>query len=378
MKKILIACIGTNLGGIEKSLIEFLKYLSTKNCQVDLIHWKKPGELYGQIPDTVNILPRLAPMGIQEIKKLRNPWRIIKALSWYFVLQICKCARKPWKCFKRVKKHYDIAISYCQNGDSPDYVIDKVSADKKYLWYHHGSYEAVGKDYQRDQKYFTRYDKVVAVSAPCKAMLWQKFPQCNFAVIHNIVNADEIRRLANDPIADMDSSAKWKFITVSRYSYEKGIDIAIETAKCLKDRSADFVWYFVGDGGYRSEAESLIEKYALQEECKLLGSRNNPYPYTKQADIYVQCSRVEAHPIAIVEALVLGKAIVSTNIPSIMKVTEQGKLALCVEPTPDQLADAICQLIGDPKVMQEYAERAASANIGISDTYSAIDALLGV
>ena len=58
MKKILVVNIGTEIGGIEKSLIDFLKYLDTRKCQVDLLLWKPAGPLFMQIPKSVNVLER--------------------------------------------------------------------------------------------------------------------------------------------------------------------------------------------------------------------------------------------------------------------------------------------------------------------------------
>ena len=44
-----------------------------------------------------------------------------------------------------------------------------------------------------------------------------------------------------------------------------------------------------------------------------MGVKENPYPYIKKADIYVQPSRYEGKSIAIDEAKILKKPIVVTN-----------------------------------------------------------------
>ncbi len=378
MKKILVACIGTNLGGIERSLIEFLKYITEQECEVDLIHWKKRGELYDQIPEKVHVLPRLSPMGFSDIKKLKNPLKILKEFFWFMAMKLCKLFHKPWKCFKRTKKYYDVAISYCQNGYSPYYIIDKVDADKKYLWYHHGSYDEQGKSYERDKSYFAKYDSLIAVSEPCKEMLKKYFLNCNIDVVHNIINIEEIRMKAEEPINDMPKIAKHMLVTVSRYSYEKGIDIAIETAKCLKEKDLDFCWYFVGEGPYRAEAEKLIAAYGLERQCILLGAKANPYPYIKNADVYVQPSRVESYGLSVVEAIILGKAIVSSNIPAIMKVTGGGTLADCVNLEESTLAMAIEKLCISVEERMRLEKLTQSAGIGNKETLLKINDLLDI
>ena len=55
-KKILVMSFGSDAGGIEKSLIEFLKFLISEGHKVDLYLWRSPGIMYDKIPSKVNIL----------------------------------------------------------------------------------------------------------------------------------------------------------------------------------------------------------------------------------------------------------------------------------------------------------------------------------
>ena len=56
MKKIFIASFGSDAGGIEKSLIEFLRFLVDKGYDIDLCLWRSPGVLFSQIPEQVQII----------------------------------------------------------------------------------------------------------------------------------------------------------------------------------------------------------------------------------------------------------------------------------------------------------------------------------
>ena len=58
----------------------------------------------------------------------------------------------------------------------------------------------------------------------------------------------------------------------------------------------------IGEGNERNKLEELIEDNQLRNHFKLMGLRENPYPYIKKADIYVQPSRYEGKSIAIDEA----------------------------------------------------------------------------
>ena len=73
-KKILVMSIGTDLGGIEKSMINFLQFLSSESAfQIDLYLWRKPGKLYNHIPSSINILDDdVSPVGIRDCKNISD------------------------------------------------------------------------------------------------------------------------------------------------------------------------------------------------------------------------------------------------------------------------------------------------------------------
>ena len=56
----------------------------------------------------------------------------------------------------------------------------------------------------------------------------------------------------------------------------------------------------------------MITDKRLSEIIEITGLKDNPYPFIKDCDIYVQPSYEEAHPLSIIEALILRKLIVST------------------------------------------------------------------
>ncbi|MBB6446835.1 glycosyltransferase [Bacillus benzoevorans] len=381
MKKILILNIGTNIGGIESSLINFLHYLSGKNYHVDLVLWKDSGPLYQLIPSSVHIIHGLSPGSLKTILRTPGMLKKGKRILWYTVLKILHYFKKPWFILKRIPKHYDVAISYCQNGYSPYYLIDKVSADKRYMWYHHGSYEKKGKDYKIDTQYYPRLDGIIAVSTSCKEAVAEKFPYMDnkISVINNIINIDRIREKAKEKIFDIDKEKdKFMFVTVSRFSYEKGIDVAIKTAAELKRAGCPFIWYFIGTGEDMEKIKMMVKERQLEDTCILLGEKTNPFPYVSLADIYIQTTRVEAHPITIAEAMVLQKVIVATKIPAITAMLEDGYLGeVC--PLDERLfADAILKLVKRSADRTKYIDRLKQFPMTNQAAFHAIDELINL
>ena len=99
-----------------------------------------------------------------------------------------------WKTFRPLEKEYDIAIAYSQNDYSPYYVIDKVKAARKVLWYHNGAYEKTVKAYERDKKYYPQFDYIVAVSTDCAKVLDEMFcfESGKLIVLRNICDIESI------------------------------------------------------------------------------------------------------------------------------------------------------------------------------------------
>ena len=106
----------------------------------------------------------------------------------------------------------------------------------------------------------------------------------------------------------------------------------------------EFKWYFVGDGEEKEKCVNVVKQYEMEDYCFFIGSKANPYPYIKQADIYVQTSFVEAQPTTIREALVLKKIIIATNIPPIKEAMKNYKGILC-DLKPELFADAIIYVL---------------------------------
>ncbi len=329
MKKILIMNIGTELGGIERSLIDFLSFLSKEeNYQIDLALWKKRGPMFNEIPSNINILENI---GVGSFLEIRNQ-KGVKKISSYINYFLFKCARmfgNEHKVVPKLKKEYDVAISFCHNGYSPYYIIDRVNAKKKYIWYHHGAYDKKGKEKKKDEKYYQKYDKVITVSNANREMLKKHFPNIDIDVISNLINEEKILKLASEEVDVFNSFHGLKITTVGRVCEEKGQVFSIEVAKELKAKGVEFRWIFVGDGDERVKCEELLEEYGLQKHCFFVGGKENPYPYIKQADLYVQTSHIEAQPTTIREALVLKKNIIASNIPAIKEVLSNGRGRTC-------------------------------------------------
>lgn len=136
-----------------------------------------------------------------------------------------------------------------------------------------------------------------------------------------------------------------KIVTLGRLGTEKGQDLGIKALQLLKERGLKVKWYFIGDGLARKEYEELVKKLKLENEVIFLGNKINPYPYLKMADIYVQTSRHEGYCIALAEAKILNKSIVTTNFTGALEQLKEYKDSIICKVDEGDIFKGILKLI---------------------------------
>ncbi|HDR1588666.1 TPA: glycosyltransferase, partial [Pasteurella multocida] len=84
----------------------------------------------------------------------------------------------------------------------------------------------------------------------------------------------------------------------------------------LKKRGIQEKLYIVGDGECREKLEKQIESLNLQEDCFLLGNKDNPYPLIKNAKLFLHTSLKEGLPTVILESMACGTPVISMDCPT--------------------------------------------------------------
>ena len=215
------------------------------------------------------------------------------------------------------EEEYDVALAYW--GDhTMFYMCDKVKAKKKIAWLHF-DYAMPPREDALYLHYFSQCDKVITVSEKIERSLKKALPQIADKVmtVENIIDEKEILRLADEP-CDLDDFDGIRLLTIGRISHQKGYDMAIPAIARLVSEGYAIKWYIIGDGEQADKEGifELVRKYGLEKDISFLGIKQNPYPYIKNCDIYLQPSRHEGKPIAVEEAKILSKPIFLTNFSS--------------------------------------------------------------
>lgn len=371
MKHILFVIDTLRMGGAEKSLVSLLKALDPSRVAVDLYLFEGGGVLQGEVPAWVNILEADAVTRGMTLE-LRNylpdvirSGQIPAALARIWMTLYSKIRKKPafsWNLVKKyippLEKQYDVAVGYLE-GFTDFFVLDKVKADKKIGWIHIDMTNRVLPS--EEIVYYERFDEIVTISEVCADAFVKHVPGAagKIHIIENIVLEQDVRDKAEEEISVDWNPEKVHLVTVGRLDYQKGIDIAAQACKELKDRGLPVCWHVYGKGIMHDTITEYVKGNGLEEDFLLEGLASNPYPYMKRGELIVQPSRWEGKSIVLDEAKILGKAIVVTGYPSVRDQITDGVTGLITGMEPQAIADGIEKLLKDDALKRQLEENAA-------------------
>jgi len=147
--------------------------------------------------------------------------------------------------------------------------------------------------------------------------------------------------------------------TISRLHSEKGIDILLRAFKHLAKDFPDSELVIIGDGPERARLLASAEKLDIKHRTHFTGFLPEPEKYLLVFDLFVLPSRIEAMPVALMQAMANGKAIVATKVGGIPELLEDNQQGLLV-PAEDEfmLTRAISRLLHDPELAKRLGENA--------------------
>lgn len=393
MKRILFVIDSLNCAGAEKSLISLLNLIDYSKYNVDLQLFGYGGVLESLLPKDVNLLSPLDYTKFSsenlknlftEIKDVKTMRMLIARLKFSTNIRIKKSdniekTRIFWGFIGRFieenSNYYDIAISYSQ-GIPTFYVAEKINANKKIAWVN-TDYRLNSKEKTFQERYYNLYKNIIIVSDSSKEIFLETFPKYKekTKVIYDINNYDFIKKMSlvnEEYIEKLNQFKGIKIITLARLTEEKRLDRVLNAAKRLKETNIDFKWLILGEGKLENKLKLEIKKKNLKENIILLGLKVNPYPYIKACDIYVQTSDLEGFGLAIAEARMLNKPVVTTRFDSVFNQMIHEKNGLVVDMNSDAVFNGIMRLINDENLRKniiKYLENEKKGNVEEIDKF---------
>lgn len=282
------------------------------------------------------------------------PSRTINVLKKSFYLAICrliagflaKYVSQRWAykfLFKKtcVNRKWDVAISFGQTsnkslyGGMNEFVADYIDATKK-IAFVHCDFVAMGLNHAYSMSVYEKFDKIALVSKSVKKVFDDAMPllKSKTCVVYNCHDFDKIQFLAeNEPF--FYDCREFNFITVARFSKEKGLLRILPIIKKLKEEGLVFKWHIIGDGNpkYQKKFFNSLKKLKIADVVICHGAQYNPYRYMKNADVLLVPSFHEAAPMVFQEAEFLHLPILSTKTCSAVELVRDRKIGVVCENT---------------------------------------------
>ena len=194
---------------------------------------------------------------------------------------------------------------------------------------------------------YNRVHKVIAVSNGVREDLIRKGLRREKT---KVIYDPAYPNLAEDKVHYEEGKKKWfkqdclKISAVGHPHKQKNYPNLINAVEILKNKKKINCQVIIaGEGPENNNIEDLIHQKKLTNEISLVGSISNALSLIKESDLLVLSSSYEGFGLVIVEALALGKTVVSTDCPSgpaeIIRDNEFGYL--CKVNDPSDLAEKI-------------------------------------
>ncbi|CAA6817419.1 MAG: Unknown protein [uncultured Sulfurovum sp.] len=155
-------------------------------------------------------------------------------------------------------------------------------------------------------------DMVIFKAQKMKEEFLQNIPKIKqYSVINNPYDIQKISSLANEPIQDFKfCNSKKYIISVGRLSSEKRF---ISLIKGLNSLHNNIELLLIGEGEEKNTLKEYAISQKLEQRVHLLGQKENPFKYIKQAELFILASQGEGFPNVIVEAMICATPVISTD-----------------------------------------------------------------
>ena len=276
---------------------------------------------------------------------------------------------------------YDIAISFL---NPHNIVAEKVKAKKKICWIH-TDYTKIDINKDIELPVWEKYDHIVSISPDVTTTFLTVFPSLKNKIveIENILSSEFVKNRAeqvpqSEILTEMPLETNvTRILSVGRFSAPKNYDNVPDICKRINRLGQKVKWYIIGYGDMESQIRNKIHEAGMENDVILLGKRNNPYPYIKSCDIYVQPSRYEGKSVTVREAQMLLKPVVVTDYPTAHSQVKDMVDGVIVPMDNSGCAEGIYRFINNKRLQEAICSHLKSCDYGnmneIMKLYKLID-----
>lgn len=308
--KILVLHGHLSMGGEERVLLNVLRNLIELGYDVDLLITWNHGEnnlFENEIPKEVNyefLFDNYDGKSkiIKEIYRLRTKTTYLKKVE---------------KIIE--EKKYDVIIDYSSN------LLKYKNFDIKvpiFAWIHFSltfGEKLSGEKVEKYKKQYKKYDKILTICDTMRDEFVEilGMDKTKVELVYNPINLEIIRKKAENVNPKYGNYLKEDyFLQVSRLTQQKQPEHLVDIYYKLKQRGIKEKLYFIGNGEKVKLIKQKIKEYNLEDDIILLGQIENPYPFFKNAKLFLHTAKYEGLPTVVLESLAFGTPVVAYDCPT--------------------------------------------------------------
>lgn len=325
-------------GGAERVIVNLAEYFYSQDYEVYVVTKLKEINEYTLNPGITRIIAditteeetksRLGNL-YARIHKLRQVWKTIK----------------PDVIVSFIRKNNVMAIASSRFLSIP--VVVSVRSDPKR--------ELQGRIMKKLSLFMFRFaDGIVLQTNQAKAF-FSKNLQKKAVILPNSINPEFLN-------IERKIEKKNEIVAVGRIDKNKNQRMLIEAFSEIADEYPDWCVRLYGDGEESVMLKNLVKEKGLENQVFFMGQISNVAEKIKKASIFVLSSKCEGMPNALIEAMTLGIAVVSTDCPcggpADLIQNEENGLLIAVD-DKNALKQALLKLINDAEFRQKLAQNAS-------------------
>ena len=381
-KKVLFVVDERMMGGVSILLSDILNRINIKKYHIDVLVLHNHGDYLNDLPSDVNIIYgtkffNMVDYNIKEALKTFNPIKIFSKLRLVYLMKRKKIGQRIIKERKKIlDKKYDVEVAF-KDGFCALFTAYGDSK-KKYHWLHsdYAMYDCTANYYPLFKNIFPKFDKIIGISNGVLERFKNKYDVQNTEVIMNIIDKEKLVRMGNEEKVSFPKN-KINLVSVGRIHNMKGYDRLVDVLAELDKNGylENVITRIIGDGPDFELVKKKVNDYDLAKKVLLMGRKRNPYPYVKESDCFLMCSRYEPFGLVILEAMILGTPVLSLDVASIKEIMSE-EYGMIYENSRDGLYEGILNIINNPSILNKYKKALKKYDYSINKILKQIEELL--
>lgn len=185
--------------------------------------------------------------------------------------------------------------------------------------------------------------------------------------IYTLPVSQELTTLRAAPLRQRDPQSPFQFVIPCRWTYQKGLDLAIEACRLLKEKTnASFTLTLIGRGELENSLKEAVRTTGLEAHINFLSWLPSEELWN-HADALLVPSRWEGWCRTIPEAMAAGVSIITTPVGCVGSFFRADIDGVCIAPEqPQTLCDAMEALINDPEGRERMRQAARTRTLTLA------------